>query len=108
MNKSAGKYPAIAYVALRSAIAYAVCSVVYLFMQPGGIGGMLWYFILTAGLGIPVALAISDIPRGFTASAIAVRSATGEKRTNKSRPSLNRIGGGLFSLYGGGVLMSPP
>ncbi len=75
MVKSADKYPDIAYLAVRVAVAYAVCLVVYIIMQPGGIGGMLWYFILTAGLGVPIALAATDVPRGFAASAIAVRGA---------------------------------
>lgn len=75
MVKSAGKYPDIAYLAARVAAAYAVCFVVYLIMQPAGIAGMLWYFILTAGLGVPAVLAVTDVPRGFAASAIAVRGA---------------------------------
>jgi hypothetical protein len=73
--KSPDKYPDIAYLAGRVAVAYAVCLVAHFIMQPGGLGELLWYFVLTAGLGIPVALAATDVPRGFAASAIAVRGA---------------------------------
>jgi hypothetical protein len=72
--KSAAKYSDNVHLAVRIALAYAVWLLAYLLFQPAEIGMKLFYFGLTAGIGMPAALAAADTVRRFTPHAIVIRS----------------------------------
>ncbi|MDR7865711.1 MAG: hypothetical protein RIN56_02780 [Sporomusaceae bacterium] len=74
MIKQAAKLPDNVHLAVRVALAYAVWLLAYLLFQPAEIGMKLFYFGLTAGIGMPAVLAADDAVRRFTPHAIVIRS----------------------------------
>lgn len=62
------------YLLVRVVVAYFVCFAYYLIIGPGGVGGMVLYFMLMALLIMPITLWYMDILRGLTGQAIAVRT----------------------------------
>ena len=51
-----------------------VCVAAYFITGPGGVGGMVLYFMLTAWLVMPITIWVTDVVRGLTAQAIPYSS----------------------------------
>lgn len=68
------KHPNASHFVLRVVAVYVVCLATYAVTAPGGMGGMVLFFMYTAGIAVPVTLATADGVRGLSAQSIAARA----------------------------------